>query len=232
MENDYGNGQSRLDKRLDDLEYREERLSNWLRRGIYMILVLFLVIVAVIIGMYVLRNREAPQTYNDLQLRIWREAVAKEPNNPSFHANLGYIYFRMGSNNQASYELDKAAAIDKKHVTAHYYRGLLEKKQGDEDKAIKDFQVAVDNATSGNRFLPAYDLGRIYEGRKDYKKALESYQKAVDDNAVIWNSHYALARIYEKLGDNKKALDEYTSASKFNPENTALKRAIDRLQAK
>lgn len=232
MENEYGTGQSRLDKRLDELEDREERLSTWLRRGIYMILVLFLVIVAVFIGMYVLRNREAPQTYNDLQLRIWREAVVKEPNNPDFHANLGYIYFRMGSNSQATDEFDKAVAINKKHVTGHYYRGLLEKKLGDENKAVKDFQVAIANATAGNRFLPAYDLGRIYEGRKDYKKALEAYKKAADDNAMIWNSHYALARIYEKLGDKEQALAEYTTASKFNPENTALKKAIDRLQVK
>lgn len=232
MDNDQHNGQSRLDKRLDELEYREERLSNWLRRGIYVILLLFVVVVAVIIGTYVMRAREAPQTYNALQLRIWREAVGKDPKNPDFHANLGYIYFRMGSNSQALDELDKAIAIDKKHVTSHYYRGLLEKKQGDEDKAIKDFQVAADNATTGNRFLPAYDLGRIYEGRKDYKKALEAYKIAADDNAMIWNSHYALGRVYEKLGDDTQALAEYTIASKFNPENTTLKKAIERLEAK
>jgi len=54
-------------------------------------------------------------------------------------------------------------------------------------------------------------LGYSYEGKKDYEKALQAFQKIVEEGESfqLGDAYLNVGRCYEKLGKNKEALKNY-----------------------
>ena len=69
-----------------------------------------------------------------------------------------------------------------------------------------------DNA--GIKFLALTSIGYCYEAKKDYKAALEYFEKAQKSNHVGFEavSYSNIGRIYEQMNDKKKALENYKNA--------------------
>jgi tetratricopeptide (TPR) repeat protein len=61
------------------------------------------------------------------------------------------------------------------------------------------------------RYLAWEGLGHTYEGKKDYAKALEAYQKILDigEGYQLAEAHLNMGNCYEKLGKAKEALDNF-----------------------
>ena len=102
-------------------------------------------------------------------------------------------------------------------VFAAYRLGNLHLKIQQFDEAIKFYDVFLEKASGSSDLttLVLSALGAAYEGKKELKKALENYEKALvtpPDNGFIAVNYQNAARIYEELNNKPKALEYYKKA--------------------
>jgi len=100
---------------------------------------------------------------------------------------------------------------------AHYNIGNLYYNLGEYDKAISDYKKFVSSRISdqaGIKFLALTSIGYCYEAKKDFKSALEYFEKAQKSNNVGFESvgFRNIGRTYEQLNDKKNALGNYKKA--------------------
>jgi len=93
------------------------------------------------------------------------------------------------------------------------YEGMIHLKQGEYDDAMKAYTLFLENAGKEKiyRCLGWEGLGHTYEGKKDYAKALEAYQKLLDigEGYQLAEAHLNMGNCYEKLGKTKEAVDNF-----------------------
>jgi tetratricopeptide (TPR) repeat protein len=85
------------------------------------------------------------------------------------------------------------------------------------DEAIGFYQAFLDRASGSSDLMTLVlsAIGAAYEGKKDLKKALEYYEKAIvtpKNNGFIAVNYQNAARIYEELNNKAKALEYYKKA--------------------
>ncbi len=100
---------------------------------------------------------------------------------------------------------------------AHYHLGNIYYNLGEFDKAITDYKKFVSSRISdkaGIKFFALTSIGYSYEAKKDYKEALEYFEKALKSNNAGFESvaYSNIARIYELMNDKKNALESYKKA--------------------
>ncbi|MDD5099539.1 MAG: tetratricopeptide repeat protein [Syntrophales bacterium] len=102
-------------------------------------------------------------------------------------------------------------------VTAHYRLGNLYFNRNEFDAAIIAYQEFLKKSPAQSDLVPlAYSgLGACHEAKKDFAKALESFESAIKSNAA--SSFEALnfsniARVHEALNNPAKAVEFYRKA--------------------
>jgi predicted negative regulator of RcsB-dependent stress response len=100
---------------------------------------------------------------------------------------------------------------------SRYHLGNLYYHLGEIDNAITEYKKFVSSSNSDNggiKYLALTSLGYCYEARKDFKTALEYFEKAQKSDNVGFESigFRNIARIYEQLNDKKNALENYKNA--------------------
>lgn len=100
---------------------------------------------------------------------------------------------------------------------AHYRLGNIYYNMGDYDKAIDSYKKFVSSRISDNagiKFLALSSIGYCYESKKEFKSALEYFEKAQKSNNVGFESvgFSNIGRIYEQMNDRKNALENYKKA--------------------
>jgi predicted negative regulator of RcsB-dependent stress response len=100
---------------------------------------------------------------------------------------------------------------------AHYHLGNIYYHMGEFDKAIADYKKFVSFRMSdkaGIKFLALTSIGYCYEAKKDFKSALEYFDKAQKSKNSGFESvaFSNIARIYELMNDKKTALENYKKA--------------------
>ena len=100
---------------------------------------------------------------------------------------------------------------------AYYHLGNIYYNSGDFDKAIADYKKFVSSRISedsGIKFLALSSIGYCYEAKKDFKSALEYFEKAQKSKNIGFESvgFSNIARIYEQMNDKKNALENYKKA--------------------
>lgn len=102
-------------------------------------------------------------------------------------------------------------------VFAAYRLGNLYFKVNRYDEAIGFYNQYMEKASRDNDLttLVLSALGASYESKKDLKKALEYYEKAIitpANNGFVALNYQNAARIYEEMNNKAKALDYYKKA--------------------
>jgi predicted negative regulator of RcsB-dependent stress response len=100
---------------------------------------------------------------------------------------------------------------------AHYHLGNIYYHLGEFDKAIADYNKFVSSRISdsaGIKFFALTSIGYCYEAKKDFKPALEYFEKAQKSNNAGFESvaFSNIARIYEQMNNKKSALENYKKA--------------------
>ena len=100
------------------------------------------------------------------------------------------------------------------------YKGNIHLRLGEFEEAIKAYESFLQKAGKEKlyRSFAMEGLGYSYEGKKDYEKALNAYQKIIDlgENFQLENAYLGMGRCYEKLGKNKEALENYKNFLKVS----------------
>jgi len=93
------------------------------------------------------------------------------------------------------------------------YKGNIQLKLGEFDEAIKAYDAFLSKSESERLYtlFALEGLGYAYEGKKDYGKAIEAYQRivAMDQGFQAREARLQMGYCYEKLGKNNEALENY-----------------------
>lgn len=99
------------------------------------------------------------------------------------------------------------------------YKGNIHLRLGEFEEAIGAYESFLKKAGKEKIYqsFAMEGLGYSYEGKKDYEKALNAYQKIIDlgENFKLENAYLGMGRCYEKLGKNKEALENYKAFLKI-----------------
>ncbi len=100
------------------------------------------------------------------------------------------------------------------------YQGNIHLRLSEFEEATKSYQIFLEKAGKEKlyRIFAMEGLGYSHEGKKEYEKALDAYQKILNEGETfqMGNAHLNMGRCYEKLGKNKEALENYKAFLKVS----------------
>jgi tetratricopeptide (TPR) repeat protein len=113
------------------------------------------------------------------------------------------------------------------------YKGNLCLRLGEFEEAIKAYETFLQKAGKEKlyRSFVMEGLGYAYEGKKDYEKAINAYQKNIGsgENFELGNAYLGMGRCYEKLGKNKEALENYKNFLKASRKSSMTNIVLKKL---
>ena len=93
------------------------------------------------------------------------------------------------------------------------YKGSIHLKQGEYDEAIKTYSAFLEKTGKSKlyRYFAVEGLGHAYDGKKDYARATEAFQKIIEigEGYQLAEAHLNIGFCYEKMGKTKEALDSF-----------------------
>ena len=163
--------------------------------------------------------------------REFERASALDPENLEARFGLLEFYLRapgvMGGSIAKARE--QAAEIAKRDaVQGHRAAGRIAEHEKQYDAARAEYAAALREAPEKPE---AYDwLGAFYERRKEYARAVETYEKLlntpnVDELSLAW-THYRLGALYEKQQAADLARAEYAAALSLDPTLNEARKAL------
>ncbi len=103
------------------------------------------------------------------------------------------------------------------------YAGNIHLKQGEYDEAIKNYGAFLEKAGKESLYKYfAFDgMGHAYEGKKDYGKAVEVYQKILDIGRgfELDEARVNIGFCYDKLGKSKESAENFKAFLKDGPKS-------------
>jgi len=103
------------------------------------------------------------------------------------------------------------------------YKGNIHLRLSEFDEAIKAYEDYLEKAGKEKlyRAFAMEGLGYSYEGKRDYEKAMQSFQKVIDlgEGFQLADAHLGLGRCYEKMGKAKEALEHYRNFIEVSPKS-------------
>jgi tetratricopeptide (TPR) repeat protein len=144
------------------------------------------------------------------------KAIEIEPNDTAAYLKLAELDYYFKDYKKAFASLDKALEIDPKNAKAFFIRGMSYKEMGDTAKAVKAFQIAVEN---DQEYYHAYmQLGLIFAAKHN-PLAVDYYNNALNLNPQSVETYYALGMYYQENEQYNKAMESYTTILKIEPKN-------------
>ena len=162
-------------------------------------------------------KQEQQELSEEDELKEAQKAVEAEPNNASYHDNLGMILYRMERFDEALSEKQKAAELEPDNASYHDSLGVVLYKMKRFDDAIKEAQKAVDLEPDNANYHD--NLGVMFYKMKRFNEAIKERQKAAElepDNASY---HDNLGLMLFKVKRYDEAIKEKQKAVELDPDN-------------
>ncbi|HUI06608.1 MAG TPA: tetratricopeptide repeat protein [Verrucomicrobiae bacterium] len=172
------------------------------------------VFVAVAISLGFLTWRRNQDYRSEIAIRA--DAVARFPNQPRAHYNLGDALLRAGRVQEAVAQYEQAVRIQPDYAAAHNNLGFALMELGQVQDAIRHFQQAL---RINPDFAEAhYNLGVALMGLGQVQDAIRHFQQALRIKPDDVNIHYNLANILMRLGRLSEAIAHYEQALRIKPD--------------
>ena len=130
------------------------------------------------------------QMKGDLEeaVELYKKSIAAHPTAEAY-TFLGWTYSFMGRLDEAIEECRHAIQVDPEFGNPYNDIGAYLIEQGKFDEAIPWFQQAMQARRYESPAFPHLNLGRVYEKKGQWDKAMDSYKQA-----LTLNPQYALAK--------------------------------------
>ena len=149
--------------------------------------------------------------------KIFKNLVLLERNNPNHYNNLGNVQKELGKLSKSKINFQKAIEISPESPDTYINLGSVLRLEKDFDKAIYYISQGIQLNPKNNALVVAFNnIGNIYVEKKDIKKALNYYKKALDLNSNYILTHYNLGNLYEELEDFVSAINCHKCALTIN----------------
>jgi tetratricopeptide (TPR) repeat protein len=155
---------------------------------------------------------------------IWNDTVAKRPNNPRGHNNLGYALDQAGGMAAAKAQYEEALRLDPSYADAHNNLGGILDKMGQQAEAKTQYEETL--RLDPGQVDARNNLGMVLEKMGRVAAAKEQYEEALRLKPDSVEAHNNLGNALDKMGRLAEARAQYEEALRLEPENA---RAHDNL---
>ncbi len=164
----------------------------------------------------------------------FQEAISKNPYSAHFHYSLGQLlqdYHDLdGAWREAIREFTRAIELDPSYIEAWYDRGSLYDKQGEFEKACRDFQQVVARRPN---YAARYNLAVLYIKRQMWAEAQQVLEDILGAEPNDSDAYYHLADVHlNRSNDIGLAIDSLKKALERDPEHLDARFALGLLYAK
>jgi tetratricopeptide (TPR) repeat protein len=181
-------------------------------------------VVALLTTLTIQRNRDYLS-----EVAIWQDTLAKCPNNPRAHYNMGLLLQRAGQMEGAAEQWEEALRIKPDYADAHYNLGLALVQEGQMQAAIQQWEQTLQFKPD---FAEAhYNLGLAFAQAGRVPEAIEHWEQALRIKPDYVEAHYNLGVALENAGRLAEAVRRYEQTLKIQPDYVAAQKGLARLHA-
>ena len=134
----------------------------------------------------------------DMAVELYKRSLDLHPTAEAF-TFLGWTHRLQGKIDDAIAECKKAIQVDPDFGTPYNDIGAYLIEKGELDEAIPWLEKATCAARYDNPCFPHFNLGRVWEMKHDYPRALQAYRTALDVNPRYTLAKTALRRIQARF---------------------------------
>jgi protein O-mannosyl-transferase len=173
---------------------------------------LLVIVVTVLGGLTYHRNRDYQSG-----ISIWTDTIAKRPDNPRAHYNLGRHYVEAGDFPPAREQFARTVQLKPDYPDGYMNLACAEARLGQNEEALADFDRAIQLFPSKadnyfNRGNSLYELGR-------FEEAIADYDAAIARNTGHAKAYYSRGQAQQKLKRTAEALASYNTAIRLKPDH-------------
>jgi len=156
------------------------------------------------------------RTYRDAET-CFRAVVAKNPNSPTAHNNLGIAMAEKGALNDAIAHYETALELAPNYEFGHYNLGIALLRKGEVDGTIAHLRTVL--GTNPNHSKAYYSLATALVQKGETNQAIADYDRALKLEPNFPDAHCNLANLLLEKGEIDAALAHYRTALQLQPHN-------------
>ncbi len=149
------------------------------------------------------------------QISIWGDCVAKSPDKPRPHNNLGIFLKKKGRIDEAIAHFQKALELKPDYASPHINLGAAYARQRKHEKALAHFSEAL--RLRHNVPEAHYSMGNVLVLMGRIDEALDHYQNALKIKPDYADAHLKLADVLDEKGRHPEAIEHYQEALRHKP---------------
>ncbi len=162
---------------------------------------------------------------------LWTHAVAVTKDNYVAHINLGETFLNQERTEEAAVHFRAAVQIRPGDPAAHLNLGTCERRNKNFVPALQEDQAVLRlTSDKGLRTYALVNLGSDYRHLKDYSRARESYQAALQLNPETARAFIGLGVLAEKTGHFDEAAKNFSRAVELEPSDVGYLLLSEALQ--
>ena len=205
-----------------------EGIPRWMTIVIVALVVAILGVVAAL-AYTVFSQRGLPMNLAQRDIVLYRDQVAKKPQDVASHLSLGQAYYQDKQYAEAIREADTIIKLQENNVEALLLKGMAQRVGDSLDAALGTFDQII--ALAPTDAEAHYQKGITLVDKKDVKGATVEFEAAVAALPGAADIRVELGALYEQQGDKDKAVEQYKAALRFVPDYAPALAALQRLGA-
>jgi len=158
------------------------------------------------------------------EVGIWRDTVAKRPENARAHCNLGTVLLQAGNRTEAIGEFEKCLGISPYYADAHFNLGLALDQGGRRGEAIGHYEEAVRLKPGASKPRNNLGIDLVREGRLD--EAIASFSEAARLDPAAADARQNLGMALLQAGRSPEAANAFSEAVRLRPRSAELRNLL------
>lgn len=139
---------------------------------------------------------------------LWSDVLAKAPDNARAHNNLGVVFKDRGEFAKAIEHFNKSLTGDRNYTAVYFNLGDIQYRLGNHENAVSYLTTALTSNPDRQLHLDILNkLGRTYSAAGDTKKAIQTFQRAIQVMPSAIAPYNNLAVQYIRTGQFDLAIE-------------------------